>query len=170
MSEDGLTDAALVLTPVAIPEALAAGAAMQRLAVDVVPTAIGALAVCRSAAPGDPETVARVLSTVVRNAPVVLVVQREGQLSASRWNAGVEQAQLAAALMLDGAPREVEDLLLGTVAVADLSGVVSSVGMSRWRATRTLAAVARDARRQARATARSAADPPRPAGGTDAGD
>lgn len=167
MNEGGLTDAAVVLTPVAVPEALAAGAALNRLSVDVVPTAIGCVAVCRST--DDPETVAQVLSTVVRNAPVILIVQREGQMTASRWHAGAEQAQLAAALMLDGAPREVEELLLGTVEVADLAGVVSS-DMSRWRAMRTLAAVARGARRQARTAARSAGDPRRPAGGTDAGE
>ena len=167
MSEGGgLADAAVVLTPVAVPEALAAGAALHRLPVDVVPTAIGCVAVCRSPAAGDPETAARMLSTVVRTAPVVLLVQRDGQLTASRWHAGVEQAQLAAALMLDGAPREIEDLLLGTVRVADLAGVVSS-DMSRWRATRILAGMAGRARMQPRA-ARTSTSPRRPAAGTDA--
>jgi hypothetical protein len=146
VSEAGPSDAAVVLTPAAAPEALAAGAAIQGLRVDVVPTPIGCLAVC---APKDAETVARGLSMVLRTAPVVLIVQRDGQMTASRWQAGAEQAQLAAALVLDGAPREVEDLLLGAVAVGDLAGVVSS-DMSRWRAARTLASAARSARKQAR--------------------
>ncbi len=146
MSEAGPSDSAVVLTPAAAPEALAAGAALQGLRVDVVPTPIGCLAVC---ATKDAETVARGLSTVLRTAPVVLIVQRDGQMTASRWQAGAEQAQLAAALVLDGAPREVEDLLLGAVAVGDLAGVVSS-DMSRWRAARTLASAARSARKQAR--------------------
>ena len=40
-----------------------------------------------------------------------------------------------------------EDLLLGTVVAADVPGVVSSVGLSRFRALRMLAASARANRR-----------------------
>jgi len=49
--------------------------------------------------------------------------------------------------MLDGAPDELEDLMLGTRTVADFDGVVSSVGMSRLKAMRVLASAARRARR-----------------------
>ena len=166
---DSLPDAALVLTRVAAPEVLAAGAAMNRVAIDVVPTPIGCVAVC-DAAEGEPEAVAELLSRLVPGAPVVLLVQRAGQLDASRWQGGVERQQLSAALMLDGAPPEVEGLLLGTVRVAELPGVVSSAGMSRWRAARTLAGVARATRRVARDAARGGDGAGRPTGGTDAGE
>jgi hypothetical protein len=162
-----LPDAALVLTRVAVPEVLAAGAAINRVAIDVVPTAIGCVAVCRTTSAGAPEAAADLLSRLVPGAPVVLLIQRDGQVSASRWQAGVEQQQLSAALMLDGAPPEIEGLLLVGVRVADLPGVVSSAGMSRWRAARTLASAARTTRRLARAAARD--DAARPAGGTDTG-
>ena len=108
--------------------------------------------------------------SLVPGAPVVLLVQRSGQLDASRWQAGVQQQQLSAALMLDGAPPEVEGLLLGAVRVADLPGVVSSAGMSRWRAARSLAGVARATRRLARDAARGGDGAGRPAGGPDAGE
>ena len=160
-----LPDVALVLTRVAVPEVLAAGAAVNRLAIDVVPTAIGCVAVCASA--GDAGATAALLSRLVPGAPVVLLVQRDGQVDASRWQAGVEQQPLSAALMLDGAPPEIEGLLLGSVEITELSGAVSSAGMSRWRAARTLASAARATRRLARAEARDA--DARPAGGTDAG-
>ena len=172
---DRLPDAALVLTRVAAPEVLAAGAAINRMAIDIVPTPIGAVAVCATS-PGEPEAVAGLLSRLVPGTPVVLLVQREGQVTASRWQGGVEGGHLSAALMLDGAPPEIEGLLLGGVQVGDLPGVVSSAGMSRWRAARTLAGVARATRRLARASARGhdgAArgrdDAAGPEGGTDAG-
>ena len=49
---DELAPVAVVLTQIATPEALAAVCALQRLDVDAVPTPIGAVAVCRDAAPG----------------------------------------------------------------------------------------------------------------------
>jgi hypothetical protein len=158
--------AAVVLTKVAIPEALAAACALQKVAIDAVPTAIGCVAVCRSAALGDPETAAQIISSALAKSPtpVILLVQREGQMSASRWAGGTEQEELSAALMLDGAPPEVEDLLLGQVVAADLPGVVSSVGVSRWRAMRMLGGVAAANRRAARA-AGTAADTDEPTAG-----
>ena len=159
MSEE-IPAAAVVLTKVAIPEALAAACALEKVGVDVVPTAIGCIAVCRSAAPGDPETAAQTISSALAKSPtpVILLVQRDGQMSASRWAGGTEQEELSAGLMLDGAPQEVEDLLLGQVAASDLPGVVSSVGVSRWRAMRMLGGVAAANRRAAKAAGTTPAD------------
>jgi len=148
VSTDELRAAAVILTKVAFPEGLAAAAAMNRLEIDAVPTAIGSVAVCRSGALVDPKGTAKILSEVVPKSPVVLLVQRDGQLTASRWQAGQEEEQPSAALMLDGAPPEIEDLLLGAARAEDLPGVVSSVGMTKWRAMRTLVGVARSARRR----------------------
>lgn len=147
---DEPTAAAVVLTQVAAPEALAAVCALNRIPVDVVPTDIGAVAVSRSAAPGDPETAAQIISSVLSTTPVVLLVQRDGQVTAGRWSGGEEVEELTAALMLDGAPPEVEAVLLGTQDPRDLPDVVASVGMSRFRAMRILARVARATRRAAR--------------------
>ena len=147
---DGPTAAAVVLTKVAVPEALAAVCALNRIPVDVVPTDIGAVAVPRAAAPGDPETAAQIISSVLSTTPVVLLVQRDGQVTAGRWSGGDEVEELTAALMLDGAPPEVEAVLLGTQDPRELPDVVASVGMSRFRAMRILARVARATRRAAR--------------------
>ncbi|NTW38818.1 MAG: hypothetical protein HGA44_02850 [Cellulomonadaceae bacterium] len=149
MSEPELAPVAVVLTQVAAAEGLAAACAMNRVLVDAVPSPIGALAVCRSVGPGEPELAARAISRVLANTPVVLVVQRGGQLTATRWVAGEPGDVMAPGLLLDGAPDQVEQLLLGQLAVGDLPGVVSSQ-MSRWRATRLLAAAARAARRPGR--------------------
>jgi hypothetical protein len=77
----------------------------------------------------------------------VLIERRDGQVSASRWELGERVADLVPGLMLDGAPDELEDLMLGTRTVADFDGVVSSVGMSRLKAMRVLAGAARRAKR-----------------------
>ncbi|GEN79217.1 hypothetical protein [Actinotalea fermentans] len=154
-----LPAAAVVLTQVAVPEALAAACALQKLAVDAVPTPIGTLAWCRDTSDGAPTVVARAVSALLPAVPVLLLTQRDGQISASRWSGGAEGEQLSPGLVLDGAPAVVEQLLLGQVSAADQPGVVTSAGMSRWRATRTLAAVSRSTRRAARGTGRATDGP-----------
>ena len=156
---DAPPDAAVVLTQVALPEALAAVCAVQRLVVDVVPTPIGCLAVWRAgsgAGPGDgdgPAAVARSVSSLLAGPPVLLLEQRDGQITATRWSGGAATGTVAPGLALDGAPAVVEELLLGRTTAAEQPGVTTSAGMSRWRATRTLAAVTRATRRAARRAA-----------------
>lgn len=156
-----LPAAAVVLTQVAVPEALAAACALQRLPVDVVPTPIGALAWCRDTGEEAPAAVARAVSALIPAVPVLLLTQRDGQISASRWSAGSEGTVLSPGLVLDGAPAVVEQLLLGQTTAADQPGVVSSVGMTRWRATRTLTSISRATRRAAKGGGRpTGAEPP----------
>lgn len=138
---------AVLLTQVAHAEALAAACALGKVAVDVVPSDIGAIAVCRDATGETPERAAAAVSRALANTLVVLLVHRGGRMSGSRWSGGARGDDVSAVLMLDGAPAVVEQLLLGQVAVAALPGVVSSVGVSRWRAARTLTAAARARRR-----------------------
>ena len=101
---------------------------------------------CRDTGIGDPERAAQVISQLLANTPVVLVTQRDGQMTAARWSAGKQEEEISPALMLDGAPPEVEQLLLSQVSAADLPGVVSSADMSRWKAMRILASAARAGR------------------------
>ena len=138
---------AVVLTQVADAGPLAAACALAGVEVDAAPTPVGAVAVCRSTGPGEPEAVAEAISRLLSNTPVLLVVRRDGALVATRWTGGSAASEVAPGLVLDGAPPEVEGLLVGTLDVASLDGVVSSVGIGRWRATRMLASAARSARR-----------------------
>lgn len=141
---------AVVLTQVADAEPLAAACALAGLGVDAVPTPVGAMAVCRALAPGEPEQAAEAVSRLLATTPVLLVVRRDGRLTATRWSDGTPSAQVAPGLVLDGLPREVEGVVLGTVGLDELDGVVTSVGLSRWRATRLLARSARARRRSRR--------------------
>jgi hypothetical protein len=137
----------VVLTQVAVAQGLAAACALGKVPVDVVPSPIGAFAVCRDTDEDGPAQAAAVISQLLKQIPVVLIERRDGQVSASRWELGERVSELAPGLMLDGAPDELEDLMLGTRTVADFAGVVSSVGMSRWKALRVLAGAARSSRR-----------------------
>ncbi len=128
---------ALVVTQVAAPEPLAAACALANVQVDAVPTSVGAVAVLRDAAAADAGAAA--ISQLLRQLPVVLLTRREGQISAARWIGGAHDDELPAGLVLSDAPAVLEDLLLGGVDVSEVPGVVTSVGMSRWKAMRALA-------------------------------
>jgi hypothetical protein len=84
---------------------------------------------------------------LLKGVPVVLLVRDGGRVAASRWLDGARGDDIAAGLVLSGAPDVLEDLLLGTTAPGDVPGVVSSTELSRFRAVRMLAASARANRR-----------------------
>lgn len=134
----------LVLTQVAAAGPLAAACALAGVDVDVVPSPVGALAVLRDArtGPAGAEAISKLLKTV----PVILLERRSGQITATRWAGGQKGDELPAGLVLSDAPAVLEDLLLGGASVADLDGVVTSVGLSRWKAMRLLAQSARGKR------------------------
>ena len=129
---------AVVVTQVAVADALAAACSLAGVAVDVVPSPVGALAVLRDPAAG--AAAAGAVSRLLRQVPVVLLERREGKVAASQWVGGEQEKELPAGLVLSGAPPVLEDLLLGDVPAGEIEGVVSSVGLSRWKAMRLLAA------------------------------
>lgn len=129
---------AVVVTQVAVADALAAACSLAGVAVDVVPSPVGALAVLRDPAAG--ASAAGAVSRLLRQVPVVLLERREGKVAASQWVGGAQEKELPAGLVLSGAPPVLEDLLLGDVPAGEIEGVVSSVGLSRWKAMRLLAA------------------------------
>jgi hypothetical protein len=143
----GAGGVALVVTPVAAPGPLAATCAMAKVAVDVVPSTVGAIAVCRETTGGAPREAAVAISRLLKGVPVVLLEKSGGRATASRWMDGAQGEDLAAGLVLSGAPEVLEDLLLGSTTPAEVEGMVSSVGLSRFRALRMLAASARANRR-----------------------
>lgn len=128
---------ALVVTQVAAAAPLAAACALAGVEVDVVPSPVGALAVLRdpSAGADGAEAITKLLKTV----PAVLLERRSGQITATRWAGGRRGDELPAGLVLSDAPEVLEDLLLGTTTAAEVAGVVTSVGLSRWKAMRLLA-------------------------------
>jgi len=138
---DEVPSVALVVTQVAQPGPLAAACVLAGVAVDVVPSSGGAIAALRD--PAAATEGAAAISKLLRTNPVVLLERREGNVRAVRWTNGAAGEEMPSGLLLATGPGVLEDLLLGSVAVGDLEGVVTSVGMSRWRATRLLASSAR---------------------------
>lgn len=141
-------DVAVLVTQIAGAEPLAAACSIAQIEVDAVPTGIGALAVLRDLSGDAPQRAAAAISTLVKGVPLILLTRRGEQLTATRWEDGVEGDTLAPGLVLGGAPEELEDLVTGHATVTDLSGVVPSSGISRWKAMRLLTASARKARKK----------------------
>ncbi|MGO1317082.1 MAG: hypothetical protein ACTMIR_08620 [Cellulomonadaceae bacterium] len=148
LTDDAEPSLALIITQVAGAEPLVAACALAKVPVDAFPTPIGAVASCRELSAGGPERAAAAISELLKTVPVVLIERRESQLSAARWENGERTAELPAGLVLDGAPAELEDLVTGTRDLDEIDGVLTSVGMSRFRAMRQLGALARKARKQ----------------------
>lgn len=138
--------AAVVVTQAAVAAPLAAACALSGVVADIAPSPIGALVVPRDPTHG-PDTAAA-LSQLLRGSTVLLLVRFADRVDATRWESGAQAEELASGLVLAEAPVVLEDLLLGTVAIGELDDVVTSTGMSRWQAARTLGSAARGARRR----------------------
>ncbi|GAB4085141.1 hypothetical protein GCM10028784_17710 [Myceligenerans cantabricum] len=143
-------DMAVLVTQIAAAEPLAAAAALAGLELDAVPTEVGALAVLRDPSGSRPDEAAAALSQIVRGVPLVQVTRKGEQLTCVRWADGERGDEISPALLLGGAPEQVEDVLTGFAKVADLEGVVSSDSIGRMRAMRMLSSAARKARRASR--------------------
>ncbi|MDT0166978.1 hypothetical protein Q9R32_15605 [Actinotalea sp. AC32] len=144
---EGLAPRAVLLTQVAHPEALAAACAVGKVAADAFGSPVGALAVLHETAGDAPDAAAAAVSQVLADAMVLLLVQRDGRIAASRWSRGQAGDVLSPALVLDGAPPEVEAFLLGRSGPEGLGEATTSVGVSRWKAVRLLASAARARRK-----------------------
>lgn len=130
---------AIVVTQVAGARPLAAACSLAGVDVDAVPSPVGALAVLRDAADAARTAeAAAAISRMLRTSPVILMDRRAGRIQASRWSAGEKEDDLAAGLVLSGAPDVLDDLLVGGTPVGEVDGVETSVGMSRWAAMRAL--------------------------------
>jgi len=136
--DDEKPTVALVVTPVAGASPLAAACALGGVAADVVPSDVGAIAVLREPVAG--RAGAAAVSQLLRQVPVVLLERRESQMSATQWIAGEHTRDLPPGLVLSDAPEVLEDLLLDGRDPSTVDGAVTSVGMSKLKAMRVLAA------------------------------
>ncbi len=136
--DDERPTVALVITPVAAAAPLAAACSLAKVDADVVPSDVGAIAVLRDPVSG--RAGAAAVSQLLRQVPVVLLERRESQMTATQWVSGEHDRDLPPGLVLSDAPEVLEDLLLDGRDPATVDGVVTSVGMSRLKAMRVLAA------------------------------
>jgi len=139
---------ALLITQIAGAEPLAAACALAEFDVDAIATDVGAIAVLRDTSDDAPDRVAGAISRLVAGVPLILVTKWGEQVTCVRYQDGAAEGELPPGLVLSGAPGELEDLLTGQSTVADLSGVVASSSISRFKAVRMLAGTARRARKK----------------------
>jgi hypothetical protein len=139
---------AVLVTQVAGAEPLAAMCALAEIDADAVSTPVGAVAVLRDRAGDAPDRAAATITQLVPGVPLVLVTRRGEQLTCVRYSDGAAEGNLPPGLVLGGAPEELEDLLTAQVTVADLSGVVPSSSIGRFKAMRMLTGAARKAKKK----------------------
>lgn len=145
-----MSSRAVVVTPVPIPDALAAACVLAGVGAEVVPSEIGSIAVCLDP-DGEVSYKAGVtISQLLKGALIVVLQNEDGQIAAKGFTNGAETEVQAAGLWLDAAPMVLEDLITGTADAADVEGMVSTVGMSRWRAARSLSKLSRAIRKRAK--------------------
>ncbi|WP_019148709.1 hypothetical protein [Timonella senegalensis] len=143
MSQENKPKVAVLLTQVATAEALAATCALNKIKAWVVPSPIGAYAVAQDTNEARIEFLAKSVSALVKSVPAILVVSENGQMKASQWQEGTREGDLPPALVLDGAPHELEDVLFGEVEAGAVEGAIDSGKMGRFKAMRMLAAQAK---------------------------
>lgn len=154
-AQPGPAGLAMVLTPVASAAALAGLCAMSGIACKVLPTSTGAVAAMElspsddpfaeldTSAPREADEFAAALSRLTHT-EVVLVVARlrdaddgpTGRLAAFRYSQGANAGDTSPGLVLASGDAIVEDLLLGTVRLEDVSGVEDTSEIPRWRAAK----------------------------------
>lgn len=140
---------ALLVTPVPAPEALAAACALTGIKAHVVPSEVGSIAALVQPEEDAALKAGASLSQLLKGGLIVVLRNLDGQLDATGYQDGEGTEVQAAGLWLDAAPVILEDLVTGQLEAEDAEGMVSSVGMSRWRAARQLSRLARASRKQA---------------------
>lgn len=133
----------VLLTQVATPEALASACALYKIKAYAVPSPIGAYAVSQETTPARVNFMAQQLTAVIKDVPAILVSYADGQMKAVQWQAGQEIGPMSPAIVLDGAPHELENVLFGSILPQDIHGALDSSKIGRFKAMRNLAAVAK---------------------------
>jgi hypothetical protein len=137
MAPKGLEFACL-LTPLAAAEVVAATCAMLHVEADAVESEHGAIAVFRELDPQRAEEAGCLMSKAMVGLDTIYVTRASGQITATHMKDGVLGDAFSPGLLLAGAEDVTEDLVAGITTVADLRGVVTSVGMSKMKAMRIL--------------------------------
>lgn len=141
--QDSTTPVAVLLTQVATPQSLAAVCALFKIKATVVPSPIGAYAVAHETSPEKLTFLAANVTKTVGSAPAIMISHHNGQMKAEQWEAGERIGPLSPAIVLDGAPHELEDVLLGAQKADEVQGAVNASKISRFKAMRLLAANAK---------------------------
>ncbi len=145
------SDTVALFTPIPNGKVLAAVCAINGLRGRVLETAAGAFAVLDDTSAGATEKAGEVISGFVKDRPILALERRAGQISVTRWEAGVAREQLAPGFALDEAPGAVVTLMTGAQTMDDLAAVhpdkVFDARMGRIAGFRALRKLSKQAQR-----------------------
>jgi hypothetical protein len=153
MTDPAATDTVALFTPIPNGKVLAAVCAVNGIRGRVLETAAGAFAVIDDTSEGSTDRAGEVISGFVKDRPILALERRAGQITVTRWEAGVAREKLAPGFALDDAPGAVVSLMTGAQTMDDLAAVhpdkVFSAQMGRMSAFRELRKLAKQARKEA---------------------
>lgn len=145
-------DTVALLTPVANGKVLAAVCALGGCRCDVIEFRQGTLAVMVDDREGLADVAAMRAGAFIKEATILAMERRDGQLSVVSWKGGVRGEEMPPGLTLDRAPEPVVALMTGAMTIEQLlehaPDRVYSGRMGRWRAFWALRRLARKGRRQ----------------------
>ncbi|MBN2176221.1 MAG: hypothetical protein JW722_01015 [Demequinaceae bacterium] len=148
-------DTVALLTPIANGKVLAAICALNGCRCDVIEFRQGTLAVMVDDREGLADFAAARVGAFAKDAIILAMERRDGQLSVVPWTGGLRGEELPPGLALDRAPEAVVALMSGAMTIETLlehaPGRVLSGRTGRWRAFWALRRLARQGRREQRA-------------------
>lgn len=140
-----------LLTPIPNGKVLAAICSLNSIGGKVIETGAGAFAVLNDTSEGAVDHAGKVISTFVKDRPMLAMERRGGHITIHRWTAGVKGESISPGFALDEAPGAIADLMMGTETIDGLAVThpdkVHDANMGRVQAFRQLRKLAKEAKR-----------------------
>lgn len=145
-------DTVALLTPIPNGKVLAAVCGLNVIKAQVIETSAGSFAVLDDVAEGAADRAAQLVSSFVKDRPMLAMERRSGQVSIHQWQGGVKGKSVPPGLALDQAPGAITALMMGTKTIdeiaADDPDQVHQTPRGRMRSFWQLRGLAKQARRQ----------------------
>jgi len=156
MAEDFLErDTVALMTPIQNGKVLAAFCGINGIRAKVVETSAGSFAVLDDTSARATDRAGKAVSASLRGQPVLAMERRSGHMKVYRWTAGKKTQELSPGLALNKAPGVIVTLMSGSQTIEEIAAVhpgkVHVTPAGRWKSSRALRALARQAKKQLRA-------------------
>lgn len=142
-----------LLTPIPNGKVVAAICSLNNIGGKVIETGAGAFAVLDDTSEGAVDHAGKVISTFVKDRPMLAMERRGGHITIHRWTAGAKGESLSPGFALDQAPGAITGLMMGTETIEELAVThpdkVHDADMSRLKALMALRKLAKQAKRDA---------------------
>lgn len=140
-----------LLTPIPNGNVLAALCSLNKIKGEVIETSAGAFAVLDDTSEGSTDHAGKVISTFIKERPMLAMERRDGQITIHQWMDGKKGESLSPGFALDQAPSAITTLMTGSQTIEELAQThpdkVFSAKMGRFAAFKELRKLALDAKR-----------------------